>query len=129
MPPRVGAIAVALHTPVPIVPRVVIEACPIYAASISITGVFPPVLEILPAVPDTEVTPPGETASQEGSPATKVKTSPFVPTGSAERTLDALANNRSPALYVDNPVPPLVGPIAVALQTPVAIVPNVVIEF
>jgi hypothetical protein len=58
VPPKVGDTIVPCQTPVPIVPRVVIELCPTYAAEISITGVLPPVEVIRLAVPDTLVTVP-----------------------------------------------------------------------
>ena len=52
------AMAVPFQTPVVMVPKVVIELWPIYAAEISITGVAPPVEVIRFVVPETEVTVP-----------------------------------------------------------------------
>lgn len=94
----------------------------------SITGVAPPVDVILFAVPDTLVTVPPDGAAQTGTPPVSVKISVSAPAASLLRTFEALAYNRSPVAYVVRPVPPFVGPMAVAFQTPVATVPRVVIE-
>jgi hypothetical protein len=122
------AILVADHVPVVTVPNVVILDWPIYAASISITGVAPPVDEILLAVPETLVTVPAGAAAQTGTPPVKVRTFVLDPTANLDSVLAALAYIRSPVAYVVRPVPPFVGPTAVADQVPVVTVPSVVIE-
>jgi hypothetical protein len=95
----------------------------------SITGVAPPVDEILLTVPETLVTVPLDAgAAQTGTPPVSVKTLVFDPTASLLSVFAALAYRRSPVAYVAIPVPPFVGPIEVAFQTPVATVPRVVIE-
>jgi hypothetical protein len=59
------------------VPRVVIDDCPTYDASISMTGVLPPVDVMRFSVPDTDVTvPPADDVIVRVFPTTDVLTAP-----------------------------------------------------
>ena len=79
MPPWLSIIVEPLHTPVEIVPRVVIEDCPTYEAEMSITGVVPPVDVIRFVVPLTEVTPVPAGVAHEPSPLQNVVDEAEVP--------------------------------------------------
>ena len=108
VPPLVTPIAVALHVPVVTVPRVVIDDCPTYPVSISITGVFPPVDVIRFDVPETLVTPVPAGVLQLPSPLQNVEAlaeEPEFKCDTARFPVTSVLDKSTTSLYVINKLP------------------------
>ena|SRR5260221_8692257 len=99
VPPFAKAIFVPFHTPVVIVPKVVMDDCPTYEAEMSIIGVLPPVEVVLFNTPETLVTVPDVAgAAQDGIPAASVKTKPFEVAANLDKVFAAEAYRISPVV-------------------------------
>lgn len=99
----------------------------VYGPTNDITGVVVPLATATWfVVPDTDVTDPALGTAHDGIPDANVNTLPSAAAANLDNVFVADAYRMSPVAYVVMPVPPNVGPIAVAFQTPVVTVPNVV---